>query len=75
MQQNKLKDRIVDFLYDELDYIYCDSCRFQNNDKKEYEYDQYNECEDCQLNHMNWEISKEKAEYVANAILYMIGED
>lgn len=73
MQQNKLKDRIADFLYDELDYIYCDSCRFQNNDKKEH--DQYNECEDCYRKYMNWEISKDKAEYIANAILYMVGED
>lgn len=69
MQQNKLKDRIVDFLCDVLDYVYCDSCRFQNNDKKEYE------CEDCHRKHMNWEISKERAEYIANAILYMVGED
>lgn len=72
MQQNKLKDRIVDFLYDFLDYAYCDGCRYQNDDEKEYEYD---ECEYCHRKQMHWGISKERAEYIANAILYMVGED
>lgn len=73
MQQNELKDRIADFLYDVLDHVYCDSCRYNN--KKEYEYDKYHGCEDCYRKYMNWEISKERAEYIANAILYMVGED
>ena len=61
---SKKKDRIVDVLMDYFDYIYCDNCKFQEN----------NECDDCHRKAMGWELGKDYANTVAKAILKNLGE-
>ena len=51
-----MKDKIIKILLEELNTVYCDSC-----DGKYYE--------DCNRKEMNWGISYQKSENIANKIL------
>jgi hypothetical protein len=56
----KSKEEIAMILYDNLDSVYCNTCDSQEND----EY-----CDECHRKAMNWAISKEFAERLAEKIL------
>lgn len=50
------KSRFVDFLQNELQSVYCDTCR-SNDD---------NDCGYCHRKAMEWGISSDEAEYIAD---------
>lgn len=64
-----LEEKISDYLFDNLDYIYCQNCRYNNE-----EDDLYHFCENCHRKAMNWEISKSECDCLARKILKIINE-
>jgi len=69
------KESIAKILFEELTYLYCDSCRFQDISEEEANelYGHYG-CEDCYRKHMEWEISEGTANILASKILESKGE-
>lgn len=64
------KECVSCLLYERLDYIYCDSCRYNNYGEEEsIEKYGYYPCENCFRKYMNWEISKEKCDELAEKII------
>jgi hypothetical protein len=61
------KEKITQIIYDYLDYVYCNTCRYNS----ELETDKYGDdpCEDCIRKSMGWEISVSAAEQIAEDIL------
>ena len=57
--KNKMTE-CVKYLYEELAFVYCESCRFKNND---------NNCDDCYRKKMHWGISEEFATKLVNQLL------
>jgi len=68
-----MKEKISNILFEELDYIYCNNCRF-SDDNYDYTQEEFNSspCEDCCRKQMKWEISKEFSEKLADKILDII---
>jgi hypothetical protein len=61
---------IANLIYNDLDYMYCDNCRF-NSEISEEESNKkfgYWGCEDCNRKCNGWGISKSNAEYLAKEI-------
>lgn len=56
----KTKSQIAKIIYDELNYIYCFNCRYDNV---------RDNCDDCSRKSMGWEISQEEANKIADKIL------
>lgn len=56
----KTKEEIKELLLNEFDSIYCHGCK--GNDDDSY-------CDDCHRKYMNWSMSEEYAERIANKIL------
>lgn len=61
-----MKDKIAQFIYDYLDWAYCDNCRHDFEDSRK--------CDCCHRKSINWEISKETAEVLADKIMDIIKE-
>lgn len=57
----KTKEEIANILLSRINYIYCHNCAFGNSDSSM--------CEECHRKYMNWELSKEYAEKIAEEIL------
>lgn len=58
---------ISDLIYKQLDYVYCDNCRFET--EIPYSSDKYyHPCEDCHRKEQNWAISKGDADRIAKII-------
>lgn len=55
------KNKLVEIIYNELDYIYCDNCRFS--------LELENGCDDCHRKMMHWEISLNASNILADKIL------
>jgi len=53
--------KIADIIYEELGYMYCDNCRYQENSEDEYGIDH---CEYCHRKYNGWAVSKETAEAI-----------
>lgn len=58
--------KIADIIYDELFYMYCDNCRYQNDSIDEYEIDH---CENCHRKYNGWGVSKETTEAIEKRCL------
>lgn len=58
--------KIADIIYKELNYMYCDNCRY-NSELKTDEYGNSG-CEDCHRKYNGWGISKAEAERIENII-------
>lgn len=56
----KTKEEIIKILKNNFYYVYCHSCAFQHDRKG---------CDECHRKYMNWSISDEEAEGIANEIL------
>lgn len=68
-----MKDKISELLYNELDYIYCDNCKFCSvSEEESNEKYGYWGCEDCHRKYMGWEISKKFSDKLAEKILKII---
>jgi hypothetical protein len=56
----KTKEEIIKILLSKFSYVYCHSCSNYNDDSR---------CDECHRKYMNWSISEETAEEVAELIL------
>lgn len=75
LTENEIKIR--DYIYDKLDYMYCDNCRFGSEIKEEECTDEsgiYWGCEDCYRKYNGWGISKLVSENIAKDIIEMINQ-
>lgn len=61
-----MKDKIAQFIYDYLDWAYCDNCR--------YNFEDSDKCDCCHRKSINWELSEETAEVLADKIMDIIKE-
>lgn len=70
-----MKDKISELLYNELDYIYCDNCKFYfvSEEESNEKYGYYG-CKDCRRKCMGWEISKKSSDKLAEKIMNIIKE-
>ena len=57
------KEQAIKTLIEELDYCYCDNCKFSD-------YDTYkdNYCKRCYKKDQNWALSEEAAKEIVNKI-------
>lgn len=68
-----MKDKISELLYNELDYIYCDNCKFFSiSEEESNEKYGYWGCEDCYRKYMGWKISKKFSDKLAEKIMNII---
>ena len=67
---------IVDLIYNDLNYMYCDNCRFGSEISEEESVQRFGfwGCEDCHRKYNGWGISKSNAEYLAKAIIKICNE-
>lgn len=69
-----MKDKISELLYNEL-YTYCNNCQFGSlSEEESNEKYGYYPCYDCYRKNINWEISKEYSERLAEKIINIIKE-
>lgn len=61
-----MKDKIAQFIYDYLDWAYCDDCRYNFEDSET--------CDCCHRKSINWGLSKETAGVIADKIMDIIKE-
>lgn len=54
--------RISQIIYDSLDYMYCDNCRYNS------EIEEENSCEDCHRKYNGWAVSRSECNWLARAI-------
>lgn len=61
---------IANLIYNNLDYMYCDNCRFNSEISEEESNEKFGYwgCEDCHRKYNGWGISKSNAEYLAKEI-------
>lgn len=68
---------IANLIYDDLNYMYCDNCRFsvEISEEESIERFGYWGCEDCYRKYNGWGISKSNAEYLAKKISEIINKE
>ena len=59
-----MKAKIVEILSQAFESVYCDTCAYQDNEKY---------CDTCDRKSMNWAISEEHAEELAERITNLWG--
>ena len=63
------QQQISDLLYEELNYMYCDNCRFSElSEKESLETFGYWGCEDCHRKYNGWGISQAECNRLARII-------
>lgn len=65
-----MKDKIVNILMEELNYVYCYNCRINELDEEDEDWN----CDFCHRKNMNWELSKKCVEGIAEDILDIINK-
>lgn len=68
--------KIAELIYNQVDYMYCDNCRF-NYEISEEEYGKTHifwACDDCYRKYNGWGISKAESENIAIKISNVINE-
>lgn len=69
MTKTEKKNAIANMIYDSLDHMYCDNCRFNSEIKEsDCEEGMYG-CEDCHRKYNGWGISKKEANRLAKQIM------
>lgn len=66
----KLVEMISDIIYDYVDYMYCDNCRYSHELVEESE----SACGDCHRKNNGWGISRITADSIAEKICKNINE-
>ena len=56
----KTREEIIEILEKEFGHVYCHNCEHDMN---------FGSCEECHRKYMNWKISHETAEKIADRIL------
>lgn len=70
MDMTTCKESIKFILMDNLDYVYCDTCKFNNLSKEEcINMYGYYSCDICHDKFQCWEISDSKASQISEEIL------
>lgn len=67
------KQIVADTIYNYIDYMYCDTCRFHTEIDCSTPESLYNPCEDCHRKYNGWAIAKHTAEDLADRIIKAIG--
>lgn len=64
------QQKISDFIYDDLNSVYCDSCRLATEISEEEAEEQYGYwgCENCHRKYSGWAISKAACDYLVRKI-------
>ena len=65
---NKMTNKIKEYICNELNSVYCHSCR--GNDLKNEEHEYF--CDGCHRKYMNWAISEHAANKMAKDIIDML---
>lgn len=58
-----MKQTVSDILYRDLNYMYCDNCRFDS------EEDGSDACEDCHRKYNGWALSRSEADRLSDRIV------
>ena len=66
------EDDVAKIIYDNLNYMYCDNCRFDSEIKEE-DSDEWG-CDDCHRKYNGWGISMQESKRIAKEILKSVGE-
>ena len=70
-----LSEEIADIIYNKLNYMYCDNCRYDSEKDCETEGDfTFDPCEECHRKSNGWAISKATCELIASKICKVIDE-
>lgn len=59
-----MKEKISKILYDEFTSVYCNTCEDKGVEKQ---------CDYCHRKYMNWSLSKEAADIIAEKIMKELG--
>lgn len=59
--------KIAELLYEEIDYMYCNNCRFDSEIREE-DSDKW-KCDECHRKYNGWGISKAESERIAKKIM------
>lgn len=59
--------KIADLLYKEIDYMYCNNCRF-DSEIREKDSDEWN-CDECHRKYNGWGISRAESNRIARKIM------
>ena len=65
------EDDVAKIIYDNLNYMYCDNCRF--NIEIEEDSNEWS-CDNCHRKYNSWGISMQESKRIAKEILENIGE-
>lgn len=71
----KMKDAqndIANIIYNALDHMYCDNCRF-SSEIKESDSDEWS-CDECHRKYNGWGVSMQESNRIAKEILKQLGE-
>ena len=63
------EQKIANLIYDYIDYMYCDNCRYN------YEQDGEDACEDCHRKNNGWGISMLVSQNIAREIAKLGSDD
>ena len=75
------KQDISDIIYYNVDYMYCDNCRY-NTERYNREFEKYEDakpsdycpCDDCHRKMNGWAISRAEADYLAKKIMELTND-
>lgn len=59
----KTKEEISNLIYEYIDYMYCDNCRYN------FEIPDTCNCDDCHMKYVNWAVSRYDCDLLAERIL------
>ncbi len=69
MNKTERRNAIATMIYESLDHMYCDNCRFGSEIKEaDCEEGMYG-CEDCHRKYNGWGISKKEANRLVKQIM------
>lgn len=66
--------KIADIIYKELNYMYCDNCRYNSEIVDKDEYGCNPNCEDCHRKYNGWGISRKEAERIEQLCNERLGD-
>lgn len=72
MDKLDLMTKITNYIYDRIDYMYCDNCRY--NFEINCSESLYDPCESCHRKYNGWALSMACASSLANQIVTMMEE-
>ena len=66
-----MEQAIINLIYEDLCYMYCDNCRFHSEISEEESIKMFGHwgCDNCYRKYNGWGISRAKAEYFAKEIM------